>query len=193
MAHRGAEAAAERLGTTPVIFPSDHGGFLGGEYGQAGDPDGFAAKLREVLAGGLNARGAACHDARMDVAAVAGLVFAIVAGGVIVFQLALALGAPWGEYAMGGAFPGRFPPRMRVAAVVQAILIAVLALVVLSAAGLVLPELAIAYPWLVWVAVAVSALAVVLNAISRSAGERRIWVPVATVLLLSSLVVALDV
>jgi pimeloyl-ACP methyl ester carboxylesterase len=51
MAHRGAVAAAERLGTEPVRFPSDHGGFLGGEYGQAGDPDAFAAKLREVLAG----------------------------------------------------------------------------------------------------------------------------------------------
>ena len=37
---------------TPVIFPSDHGGFLGGEYGQSGDPDAFAAKLREVLAEG---------------------------------------------------------------------------------------------------------------------------------------------
>ena len=50
MAHRGAEAVAERLGTKPVIFPSGHGGFLGGEYGQTGDPDAFAAKLREVLA-----------------------------------------------------------------------------------------------------------------------------------------------
>jgi hypothetical protein len=39
----------------------------------------------------------------------------------------------------------------------------------------------------------VSALAVVLNAISRSAGERRIWVPVAVVLLVSSLLVALKV
>ena len=50
MANRGAHAVAERLGTTAVAFPSDHGGFLGGEYGQAGDPDAFAAKLREVLA-----------------------------------------------------------------------------------------------------------------------------------------------
>jgi pimeloyl-ACP methyl ester carboxylesterase len=47
---RGAVAVAERLGTTPVIFPSDHGGFLGGEYGQTGQPDAFGAKLREVLA-----------------------------------------------------------------------------------------------------------------------------------------------
>lgn len=50
MAHRGAVAIAERLGTEPVTFPSNHGGFLGGEYGQQGDPEGFAAKLREVLA-----------------------------------------------------------------------------------------------------------------------------------------------
>jgi len=49
MAHRGAEAVAERLGTTPVAFPSGHGGFLGGEYGQRGEPDAFAATLREVL------------------------------------------------------------------------------------------------------------------------------------------------
>ena len=51
LAHRAAVAAAERLGTEPVTFPSNHGGFLGGEYGQTGDPAGFAAKLREVLAG----------------------------------------------------------------------------------------------------------------------------------------------
>jgi pimeloyl-ACP methyl ester carboxylesterase len=49
LANRGAHAVAERLGRTPVVFPSHHGGFLGGEYGQAGDPDAFAAKLREVL------------------------------------------------------------------------------------------------------------------------------------------------
>jgi pimeloyl-ACP methyl ester carboxylesterase len=50
MASRGAFAVAERLGTKPVMFPSGHGGFLGGEYGQTGQPDAFAAKLREVLA-----------------------------------------------------------------------------------------------------------------------------------------------
>jgi pimeloyl-ACP methyl ester carboxylesterase len=49
MANRGAYAAAERLGTQVVVFPSHHGGFLGGEYGWGGDPDAFAAKLREVL------------------------------------------------------------------------------------------------------------------------------------------------
>ena len=50
LASRGAFAVAERLGTKPVIFPSNHGGFLGDEYGQPGQPDAFAAKLHEVLA-----------------------------------------------------------------------------------------------------------------------------------------------
>ncbi|HET7026136.1 MAG TPA: alpha/beta fold hydrolase [Candidatus Limnocylindrales bacterium] len=49
MANRGAHAVAERLGTETVVFPSHHGGFLGGEYGWPGEPDAFAAKLREVL------------------------------------------------------------------------------------------------------------------------------------------------
>jgi pimeloyl-ACP methyl ester carboxylesterase len=49
LARRAGKAVAERLGTTAVIFPGDHAGFLGGEYGQTGDPDAFAAKLREVL------------------------------------------------------------------------------------------------------------------------------------------------
>ena len=51
MANRGAFAVAERLGREPVIFPSHHGGFMGGEFGWPGKPDEFAAKLREVLDG----------------------------------------------------------------------------------------------------------------------------------------------
>ena len=49
MANRGGHAVAERLGQQPEIFPSHHGGFLGGEHGWGGDPDAFAAKLRDVL------------------------------------------------------------------------------------------------------------------------------------------------
>jgi pimeloyl-ACP methyl ester carboxylesterase len=49
LAHRSGEAVAELLGTRPVTFPGGHGGFLGGEYGQTGEPDAFAATLRDVL------------------------------------------------------------------------------------------------------------------------------------------------
>ncbi|MFF2860602.1 alpha/beta fold hydrolase [Streptomyces rubiginosohelvolus] len=46
---RTAEAAAELLGQRVTVFPSHHGGFLDGEFGYPGQPDAFAARLREVL------------------------------------------------------------------------------------------------------------------------------------------------
>ena len=42
-------ATAELLGQQATVFPSHHGGFLGGEYGYAGQPEAFARKLRDVL------------------------------------------------------------------------------------------------------------------------------------------------
>ena len=127
----------------------------------------------------------------MNITLVAAIAFAIAASGVIGFQMALALGVPWGSYAMGGAFPGKFPPRMRVAAMVQAGLLAGTVAIVLSRAGLVLPPWSEATGWLIWGVVALAVIAAILNAITPSAGERRIWVPVALVMLVSSLVVAL--
>ena len=120
----------------------------------------------------------------MSLATLSALAFAAVAAGAIGFQLALALGAPWGAYAMGG----RFPRPMRVAAVVQAAVIALLAAVVLARAGLAPGPMA---SWAIWVVVGFSGLSLAMNAISPSAGERRIWVPVAAMMLATSLVVAL--
>lgn len=49
--YRSAVIIAQRLGTELVSFPGGHGGFFGGEYGQMGEPDAFAKKLRQVLEG----------------------------------------------------------------------------------------------------------------------------------------------
>src|SRR4051794_23256511 len=46
---RAAVATAELLGQHATVFPSHHGGFLGGEFGYAGQPEAFARRLREVL------------------------------------------------------------------------------------------------------------------------------------------------
>src|SRR3954451_20276797 len=48
---RTSVAAAELLGQRATVFPSHHGGFLGGEHGYAGRPEAFARLLREVLNG----------------------------------------------------------------------------------------------------------------------------------------------
>ena len=50
---RAAVATAELLGQEAIVFPSHHGGFLGGEFGYAGQPEAFAHKLREVLQPGF--------------------------------------------------------------------------------------------------------------------------------------------
>src|ERR671916_100193 len=49
---RTAVATAELLGQEVTVFPSHHGGFLGGEFGYAGQPEAFARRLREVLDAG---------------------------------------------------------------------------------------------------------------------------------------------
>jgi hypothetical protein len=107
---------------------------------------------------------------------------------VVAFQLALALGAPWGHLAMGGRFLGRFPLPMRLAALLQAGLIGLFALVVLGGAGLVTPA---PPPWLVWAVVAVSALSAAMNLATPSIPERRLWGPVALVMLVCALRVAI--
>ena len=49
MAARAGRAVAAQLGLEPLIFPGDHGGFLGGEFGMTGKPTEFAAALRAAL------------------------------------------------------------------------------------------------------------------------------------------------
>jgi pimeloyl-ACP methyl ester carboxylesterase len=46
---RTSVATAELLGQQATVFPSHHGGFLGGDSGYAGQPEAFARKLRDVL------------------------------------------------------------------------------------------------------------------------------------------------
>ncbi len=48
---RTSVATAELLGQRATVFPSHHGGFVGGNSGYAGQPEAFARKLREVLTG----------------------------------------------------------------------------------------------------------------------------------------------
>jgi pimeloyl-ACP methyl ester carboxylesterase len=51
LACRTAHALADKIGVETTILPGDHAAFLGGEYGQTGDPHAFGPALRRVLAG----------------------------------------------------------------------------------------------------------------------------------------------
>ena len=119
----------------------------------------------------------------------AAIVFAVLTAGVVVFQFALAFGAPWGGYAMGGAHPGVFPPALRVAAVVQGVILAATAVVVLSRSGLILDRWARVSTWLIWLVAALGTVSLVLNVITPDVAERAIWAPVAALLLVCSVTV----
>ena len=109
---------------------------------------------------------------------------------VVAFQLALAAGAPWGELTMGGAYPGRLPPRMRGVAVASAALLTGMAGVVAARAGLALPRWRRPAHRLIWGVVAYAVLGVALNAATPSARERVLWLPVCIALAVCALVVA---
>ena len=127
----------------------------------------------------------------MDLVGLAAIVFTTTAIGAAAFQLSLALGASWGEYAMGGRFPGRFPAGMRVAALIQALILLLLAAIVLSGAGLAFVQWSSVASRLVWGVIGFAGISFVLNAITPSARERRIWLPVAGLMLISSTIVGL--
>jgi hypothetical protein len=112
--------------------------------------------------------------------------------GLALFQLALALGAPWGRLAMGGRFPGRFPPAMRIAALAQIAIYGLMGAVVFARAGVALTEWSEVSRVAIWFVVGVMALALVLNLVTLSKWERRLWAPVALVMFAAALHVALS-
>jgi hypothetical protein len=103
-------------------------------------------------------------------------------GLVIVFQVALVIGAPWGAAAWGGGHPGRLPTRLRVASAGAIVVLVWLAWIVLAAAGTVSAS-PIPRPWLgsaAWVGTAYFGLGTIVNAVSRSKVER-LWAPVSLI------------
>jgi hypothetical protein len=106
------------------------------------------------------------------------------------FQLALAFGAPWGHLAMGGRFPGRFPPAMRVAALLQIVVYGLMSAIVFARAGRLSPEYLGVARVAIWGVVGLMVVALVLNLVTPSRWERRLWAPVALLLLLTSFRVA---
>ena len=117
-------------------------------------------------------------------------IYVALVGVTVLFQVGLAVGMPWGVAAMGGRYPGRFPPRMRIAAVIQAAILIGLATIVAVRAGILDAGWFDTAKTLVWVVVAIAAVSVILNWSTSSKWERRIWGPVTVVMLISSIVVA---
>ena len=123
--------------------------------------------------------------------ALAAKVFLALTCVVVAFQLALAAGAPWGELTMGGAVRGQLPPRMRVIALCSAVLLTGFGAIVAARAQLAFPRWRRTSRRLIWVVVAYSIVGVILNTLTRSPRERALWLPVAVVLAVCAVIVAL--
>lgn len=117
----------------------------------------------------------------------AALLYAACCAGVVVFQICLIAGAPWGPLTQGGGHPGALPVSNRVLAAASAVLLVLMAVSLLSAAGMgpVWPR------WTGWAALAVQAASMLMNWITPSSAERRLWGPVTTLMLVLALVVML--
>lgn len=129
---------------------------------------------------------------RSRVGVVAAASGAALIGGVVLFQLAVALGAPLGRFTQGGTVDGVLPAGGRWLAVGSAVLLTVMALGLLARAGL--GPLRAAPRRLVtavaWFTAIYAGLGVLLNLASPSPAERWTWAPV-TALILGCAVVTL--
>jgi hypothetical protein len=111
---------------------------------------------------------------------------------VALFQLALVLGAPMGEYTLGGQTQGKLSTKFRFVSAISL-------LVNIAIAGHYLAQTG-AIPMLLpadlnqianWVLVVFTASGLVMNSLSRSKKERRMWVPVLLLSVTCAVVVAI--
>ena len=127
-----------------------------------------------------------------SIARIAAIAVAVLLIGLVLFQIALAAGVPWGLAAYGGQ-SAELSSSLRIASGVAAVVWSAAALIVLRRGGVSgwapLPD-----AWLgvvIWVLVGLFAVSVIMNAITPSALERAIWLPVTVLLLVGTLIVAI--
>ncbi len=123
--------------------------------------------------------------------AVAAVAFTVLLVALAIFQIALIAGVPWGRAAWGGA-DEVLPASKRIGSIVAVVLYVAFAVLALIRAGL-LGDAgdALGVVIAMWIVFGYLALGVLMNAISRSKLERFIMTPVALVLAILALVVAL--
>ena len=127
----------------------------------------------------------------MQIPQIAALLFVAASCVVGVFQIALALGAPWGELTLGGRWRGSLPLAVRLIPLLSVVLLVCFCAVVLARANVALPQYQQLCQTFVWFVVGYCALGSIANAATRSKRERKLWLPVVLFMLTSSLVVAM--
>mgnify|MGYP001627768753 CR=1 FL=1 len=112
-------------------------------------------------------------------AVLAGLIFALLALALAGFQLGLAMGRPWGHLTLGGRYLGKLPVFLRIAALAYVVLW-------IGVAGLVLVHVGVIGEGFTGIGASarigpvflLCVVTMVLNLITPSRQERRLWGPV---------------
>lgn len=109
---------------------------------------------------------------------------------VALFQFGLAAGAPMGQYAWGGRFEGILPSRFRVASAIAGFILLAISGHYASILGW-LPSLLDAHgrAFSLWALTAFYAVSLLGNLRSKSAAERKMFVPVTGAALLANLLI----
>ena len=112
--------------------------------------------------------------------------------GLVLFQIALIVGAPIGKFAWGGNNT-TLPTRLRIASFTSIILYAIFAMFVAAKAGLIdtIDNQRVIDTGM-WVFTIYFFIGIAMNAISRSKPERNLMTPVAATLAISFLIVTLS-
>lgn len=120
------------------------------------------------------------------------IVSCIILLGLAIFQLALIFGAPIGKYAWGGAHT-TLPRNLRIGSAISILLYGIFAAIILGKADIfsLFSDSAITNIG-VWILAIYFCIGVVMNGISRSKPERNLMTPIALVLAILTLLIAVN-
>jgi hypothetical protein len=121
----------------------------------------------------------------------AGYTFLLFSLFVAIFQLALAFGAPLGDYTLGGKYPGKVPSKIRLAALLQILILALFVVIVLTRSGIILEQFFRVSRIAIWFVAGFFILGSFVNLTSPSLKEKRLMGPINVLLLLLSIVIAI--
>ena len=113
----------------------------------------------------------------MEFIQIAAILYILITVVVILFQLSLVLGAPWGEFTQGGRHKGTLPISGRISAAISIPILVFMASSISSVVGFV-PNWSVRTAY---ITLALQGVTAVFNLITPSLKERRLWGPVTTI------------
>lgn len=112
--------------------------------------------------------------------------FAII---ICLWQIALILGAPLGEYTMGGQEKGELSPKKKKLAGISLILIIFYLFNILSQTNIMFQSFKFITDYTVWGVIFLNSLTVLGNSITKSKKEKALWLPIAIIMLICILII----